>query len=196
MTAVYPDLVLVEFYNGTAWVDISAYVVGDIHGTRGLGGWQPTKRVAMLGTLIVVLNNKAKLFSPMGGDAARGLNTLTGFTRGAKIRVRILYRGSYYVRWMGRILTIDSDDKNWGNEHARVYATDWMDVPANFPMKRADIALDKTMDEAIALILARLSLQPEATDIDVGTFEFPAVFDGVKNRTMAIGELNKLALPE
>lgn len=196
MSAVYPDNVLVEFYNGSAWIDISAYVVGDITGQRGLGGWQPTQRVAMLGTLVLTLNNEGKLFSPMGGDAARGLNTLTGFTRGAKIRVRIFYRGGYYTRWIGRILTIDSDDKNWGLQHTRVYAVDWMDVPANFPMKKADISLNQTMDQALALILARLSIQPDDTDIDVGAYEFQAVFDNVKNQTMAIGEFNKLAMSE
>jgi len=196
MIAVYPDSVMVEFYNGSAWTDVSAYVVGDINGQSGLGGWQPDRRVAMLGTLNVTLNNKAKLFSPMGGDVVRGLNTLAGFQRGAKIRVRIQYGGSYYTRWSGRIMTIDSDDKNWGAARVRLLAVDWMDVPSSFPMKRADIALNQRMDQAITLILARLSIQPEDTDIDTGTFTFPAVFDNVKNKTMAIGELNKLALSE
>ena len=87
-TERYLDTIATEYYNGSAWVDISAYVVGDIKGNNGLGGWRPENRVAVLGTLNITLNNKSKYFSPMGGDTVRGLSTLTGFNKGAKIRIK------------------------------------------------------------------------------------------------------------
>lgn len=196
MTAEYLDSIVTEYYSGSAWVDITAYVVGDIKGNNGLGGWKPDQRVAALGTLNITLNNKNKIFSPMGGDSVRGLSTLTGFNRGAKIRITGTFRYVPKVIWIGRIMSIDSDDKNWGNEQVRLMAVDWMNVPVNYPMKGATIGLNKRIDEAMTLILARLSIQPEYTDFDTGSFTFPAIFDNVERKTMALSEFTKLANSE
>ena len=194
--AEYLDSVITEYYNGSAWVDITAYVVGDIKGNNGLGGWKPDQRVAILGILNITLNNKSKIFSPMGGDAVRGLSTLTGFNQGAKIRIRGPFNGRNDVIWTGRIMTIDSDDLNWGNEQVRLMAVDFMQIPVNYPMKGATIALNQRIDEAMVLILARLSVQPEDTDFDEGSFVFPAVFNNVQRKTMALSEFTKLANSE
>lgn len=195
-TEVYLDAITTEYYNGSAWVDISAYVVGDIKGDNGLGGWKPDQRVATLGTLNITLNNKSKYFSPMGGDSVRGLSTLTGFNKGAKLRILGTFHGLPYTIWTGRILSIDSDDLNWGNEQTRVMAADWMYVPTNYPMKGATIALNTRIDEAMTILLARLSIQPEATSFATGSFTFPAVFDNVQRKTMALSEFTKLANSE
>jgi hypothetical protein len=194
--AAYLDSIITEYYDGSAWVDISAYVVGDIKGNNGLGGWRPENRVSVLGMLNITINNKGKQFSPMGGDAVRGLSTLTGWNKGAKIRVRGVYRSTSYTIWTGRIASIDSDDLNWGNEQVRVMATDYMNVPTNYPMKGAAIELNKRIDEAMTTILARLSLQPEATSFDTGSITFPAVFDNVQRKTLALSEFTKLANSE
>lgn len=194
--AVYLESIITEYYDGSAWVDISQYVVDDIKGNNGLGGWRPENRVSVLGTLNITINNKSKQFSPMGGDSVRGLSTLTGWNKGAKIRVRGLYRSTYYTIWTGRIASIDSDDLNWGNEQVRVMAVDFMNVPVNYPMKGATIGTNKRIDEAMTTILSRLSLQPEDTDFDTGVFTFPAVFDDVKRKTMALSEFVKLANSE
>lgn len=194
--AEYLSAIITEYYSGSEWVDITQYVVGDIKGNNGLGGWRPESRVAVLGTLNITINNKSKQFSPMGGDAVRGLSTLTGWNKGAKIRVRGEYQGRNDVLWTGRIASIDSDDLNWGNEQVRVMATDWMNVPVSFPMKGATIALNKRIDEAMTSLLSRLSVQPEDTDFDTGVFTFPAVFDNVQRKTMALSEFTKLANSE
>jgi|JI10StandDraft_1071094.scaffolds.fasta_scaffold10668_6 hypothetical protein len=194
--AEYLEAITTEYYDGSAWVNITAYVVGDIKGNNGLGGWKPEMRVAVLGTLNITLNNKGKFFSPMGGDAVRGLSTLTGFNKGAKLRICGTYSGFVKDVWVGRIASIDSDDLNWGNEQTRIMAVDFMDIPTKFPMKGATIALDKRIDEAMALIMARLSIQPEATDFETGSFTFPAVFDNVQRKTMAMSEFTKLANSE
>jgi len=194
--AEYLDSTITEYYDGSAWVDISAYVVGDIKGNGGLGGWRPENRVAVLGILNITINNKSKQFSPMGGDSIRGLATLTGWNKGAKIRVRGTFRSLNEEIWTGRIASIDSDDLNWGNEQVRVMAVDYMNVPVNYPMKGAAIGLNKRIDEAMTTILSRLSLQPESTSFDTGVFTFPAVFDNVQRKTMALSEFTKLANSE
>lgn len=195
-TGEYLDSIVTEYYNGSAWVDISAYVVGDIKGNNGLGGWRPENRVAVLGTLNITINNKSKQFSPMGGDSVRGLSTLTGWNKGAKLRVRGTYRSLDEEIWTGRIASIDSDDLNWGNEQVRVMAVDYMSVPVNYPMKGSPILLNYRINGGVNAILARLSLQPEGTNIDTGVFTFPAVFDNVQRKTMALSEFTKLANSE
>lgn len=194
--AEYLDSIITEYHDGSDWVDISEYVVGDIKGNNGLGGWRPENRVSVLGTMNITINNKGKQFSPMGGDSVRGLSTLTGWNKGARIRVRGLYRLNYYIIWTGRIASIDSDDLNWGNEQVRVMAVDYVNTLVNFPMKGATIATNKRIDEAVTTILSRLSIQPRATDFDTGVFTFPAVFDNVQRKTMALSEFTKLANSE
>lgn len=193
---VYLDSITTEYHNGSAWVDITNYVVGDIKGNNGLGGWKPDQRVGTLGILNITLNNKAKLFSPMGGDTLRGLSTFTGFNKGAKIRIMGTFENVSKEIWIGRIISLDSDDKNWGNEQTRLMAVDWMNVPVNYPMKGANIALNQRIDQAMTLILSRLSIQPESTDFATGSFTFPAVFDNVQRKTMALSEFTKLANSE
>ncbi len=195
-TEQYLEAITTEYYDGSAWVDISAYVVGDIKGNNGLGGWRPENRVAVLGILNITLNNKSKIFSPMGGDSVRGLPTLTGWNKGARIRISGTFRSLNEIIWKGIIASIDSDDLNWGNEQARVTATDYMNVPVNYPMKGAAIGLNKRIDEAMTTIMSRLSQQPRATNFDTGSFTFPAVFDNVQRKTLALSEFTKLANSE
>lgn len=194
---VYLDSITTEYYNGSAWVDITNYVVGDIKGNNGLGGWKPDQRVGVQGILNLTLNNKAKYFSPMGGDTVRGLSTLAGFNKGAKIRIMGVFEGRPAdVIWIGRIMSIDSDDKNWGNEQTRLMAVDWMYVPSNYPMAKCYILLNHRINGGVNIILDRLSIQPEAENFDTGNFVFPAIYDNVKRNTMALSEFTKLANSE
>lgn len=194
--AAYPDSVILEFYNETQWVDISAYCVSDISGFHGFGSNTPEDRVATLGTLSFKLDNSKQFFSPMGGDVIKGLSTLDGFNKGAKIRIRVLYEDSDKVIWIGRINSINIDGGLFGNRRVKVIAEDWMDIPSRYPMKGSEILLDKKINEATNSILSRLSIQPESTNFDVGNNVFPAVFDNVKDRTKAVSEINKLSLSE
>jgi hypothetical protein len=191
----YPDTIVIEYYNGTAWADISAYVVSSLIGEQGLDDILES-RVGFLGSLQLELNNVGGLFMPMGGDAVKGLPTLTGFNKGAKIRVRATLGDYNKVLWTGRIDSLNADDGIWEEQRVKLFAVDWFDVATRFPMKGSDILLDKNLSEAMTALLARITIQPEATDIDTGTNTFPAVFEDVKDKTKAIAEINKLALSE
>jgi hypothetical protein len=192
--AVYPNTVTIEYYNGIQWVDISSYVVSDLKGNQGFE--DVFDRVAYLGLLELQLDNRGGLFMPMGGDAIRGLPTLTGFNKGAKIRVSVTISTHDKVVWIGRIDSLDADDGIWEEQRVRLLAVDWFDVASRFPMKGSDILLEKNINEAMESLLARMSIQPEDTDIDTGTTTFPAVFEDVKDKTKAIAEINKLTLSE
>jgi hypothetical protein len=194
--AVYPDRTIVEYHDGTDWVNISRYVVEDIKWTSGFASPSPDDRLAGLGTLELTLNNVDKLFTPYGGDTARGLSTLAGWKKGAKVRVRVEIKNKSWTMWVGRVADIKSDDGLWGNRRAHVICVDWMDVAARYPMKNSEILTDKTIDQAVEVILGRLSIQPEDTDLDRGKELLPAVFSNVKEKTKALSELNKLVMSE
>lgn len=190
---IYPSGQRIEYYNNTTWVDISSYVVSEINGNNGMSGNKPTDRVAMLGYFSFTLNNASNIFTPYRGGNAP---TLTGFNRGTKIRVSILINNVPVVFAFGRIDSISTDDTLWGNQHARINCMDWINVASNFPMKGAEIQINKTIDEAVTSMLTRVSIQPENTNFDTGVNVFPAVFSNVKDKTKAISEINKLALSE
>lgn len=192
--AKYPDSITIEFYNGSTWVDISSYVVSDLTGNQGFEN--QFDRVAYLGLLELELNNVNGLFMPMGGDSVRGLPTLTGFSKGSKIRVKATVGIYSKVIWTGRIDSLDADDNTVGEQRVRLLAVDWFDVATRFPMKGSDILLNKNLSESMEALLARISIQPESTDIDTGTVTFPAVFEDIKEKTKAISEINKLTLSE
>lgn len=194
--AYYPDSIIIEFYNGTTWVDISAYVVLDINGFSGHSTNSPIDRVASLGTLELTLDNRDKLFTPYGGDSLRGLSTLTGFNKGARIRLRVVAGIHNKVIWIGRIDSIKSDDGLWGEQRVHVFCVDWMDILSKFKMKSSSILLNKRINESIDNILSRVSIKPEAVNYDTGNNIFPAVFDNVKEKTKAMSEVNKLTLSE
>lgn len=196
MTAVYPTQTITEFYNGSNWIDISAYVVEDIKGVSGFSSNNPTNRMAGLGTLDLELNNVSNLFTVYGNDAARGLSTLTGWKRGAKIRVRTIVGGKSKPIWTGRIADIVSDDGTWGTRQAHVKCVDYIDILTRYSMKSTDILINQTVDSAATALLSLLPIQPEATLFDAGLETFPAVFSNIGEKTKALGELNKLMLSE
>lgn len=188
--------VYVEFYNGTSWVDISAYVTSDINYQGGFFNNDPTAYTAGSGMLTFDLNNKTKLFTVYGGDSVRGLSTLTGWNRGSKIRVRVVYLNFNQIVWAGFIQDIKSDDMTWGEQKAHVTCMDWIDIASNYSMKRSDILLNKNLGDGIASIVNRVALTPEGFISGTYTSTFPAIFDNVRSRTKAISEIDKLARSE
>jgi hypothetical protein len=194
--SVYPNSITVEYHDGTSWVDISRYMVSDIIGNSGMASPLPEDRVATLGILTLELNNEARLFTPYGGDAVRGIPTLTGWKKGTKVRISIVIGTISYPYWVGRIADLRSDSGTWGTRRVYVTLVDWMDVASRFPMRGSDIQLNKRIDEAATLLLDRLSIQPEGTDFDQGNEVLSAVFSNVKDKTKAMTELNKLTMAE
>jgi hypothetical protein len=192
--SIYPNTSL-EYYNGSSWTNITAYITSDIDGFSGMATSSPIDRVATLGTLEFELDNSGNLFTPYGGDAVRGLPTLTGFNKGAKVRLMTTLLISKVV-WFGRIDAIDTDDGTWGDRKVRIRCVDWISVASKFPMKAATLALNKKINEAMTTIMGRVAVQPEATSFSTGTNTFVSVFDNVGEKTKAIAEMNKLTLSE
>lgn len=192
---VFPS-VITEFFNGSAWVDISSYVVSDISGNGGFYSSDPSEFTASLGSSTFDLNNEGGLFTVYGGDSVRGFNTLAGWNRGTKIRHRLIYEGYDKEYWFGFVSDVVSDDGTWGDQRVHVTCSDWIDISARYPMKRSEILTDKTLADGVQSIVNRISVPPEGVDADPSTTTFDAIFDNVRSKTKALGEIDKLARSE
>jgi hypothetical protein len=193
---VFPSSVITEFHNGSVWVNVSDYVVSEISGEGGFSTPDPGDFTASLGSSSFDLDNSGGLFTVYGGDSRRGLNTLAGWRKGAKVRHRVIFAGRDKVVWFGFLDDVVSDDGTWGDQRVHVTCLDWIDVSARYPMKRSEILLDKTLADGVASIVSRISVSPEGVDSDPQTSEFPAIFDNVRSKTKALGEIDKLARSE
>ena len=195
-TPVFPSSVITEFHNGSTWVDISQYVVSDILGDGGFLSSDPSSFTAGLGTSTFDLNNSGGLFTVYGGDSVRGLNTLSGWQRGAKIRHRVIYDGHDKVVWLGFVGDVKSDAGTWGDQRVHVSCVDWLDVASRYPMKRSEILLNQTLADGAQSLVNRISVAPEGLNSDTSSTTFPSIFDNVKSQTKALAELDKLARSE
>lgn len=194
---VFPNSIITEYnISGSSWVDISAYVVSDIAGRGGFHSSDPTEFTAGLGSSTFDLDNSGELFTVYGGDNIRGLNTLSGWNKGTKVRHKVRYHHYEEVVWLGFVQDIISDDGTWGDQRVHVTCLDWIDVASRYPMKRSQILTDKNLGQGIQSIVDRVSKTPEG--IITGTYSttFEAIFDNVRSKTKAMGEIDKLARSE
>lgn len=196
MSVVYPSSVITEFWDGSDWFDISSYVVSEILCNGGFATGNPDEFTPSLGVCQFDLNNDGGLFTIYGGDSARGLDTLSGWVAGAKIRHRVSYGGFEKTVWFGFLREAVSDDGTWGDQRVHVTCYDWIDVVSRYPMKRSEILLDKTLLDGVQSVVDRISVSPEGVNGDTSYSTFPAIFDNVREKTKALGEIDKLARSE
>jgi len=78
----------------------------------------------------------------------------------------------------------------------KVEVRDYMEMLSNHEMYLPSFTTNKTMPDIVALIVANNVIFPLGTEYNDGDITFSTVFDTVKPKTMAITELNKLALSE
>lgn len=190
MTAAYADSNTFQAYTGAAWVDISAYVVGDVVADWGILSNSPADRMASVGAMVLTLNNDAGLFTPGGGSM------LTGWGRGVPVRWLVTFEGVQRVRFKGRVARISVPYDFQGLSTVSVNVVDWLDVAIKYPIFLQQVATDQTTADAARLVLAALDIQPDNTDIDEGAEILSSVFTTVGARTAAYTELSKLALSE
>jgi hypothetical protein len=168
-----------------SWVDISSYVVNDIELEYLISSPDADNQLAGIGRLSLVMNNGDGSFSPNGN-----------FQRGIGVRVRTVYDGYSKTRFLGKILNLDPDTLEWGDQYVRVTAVDWLHDAANYPSILPTLQEDMTVDDAVAYLLGLMSRQPESVEYKGGRETFDFVFDNLRNQTNAYTELNRLALSE
>jgi hypothetical protein len=175
------------------WTDISADVLTrSLSGRWGIYGTSHTSVLADIGELRFTLKNTTDKYNPDGASP------LSGWGAGVKIKEVFTYSGFPYVRFLGYIPKDGlrfSIGKSSAEAVAEVTALDWMKFATDTPIISPSIEENKTADEAITSILARVPF-PASGNLDTGTYTFPTVFDGTTQKTTAYSEFSRLAYSE
>jgi len=181
-----------EFYDSTnsLWVDISAYVLGDVSGFYGMANNDQIDRVASIGQMNLTLNNSEGKFTP--GTP----NCLSGFDYGSKIRLKVVYSNISFIRFLGHIGLINIDPGTFGKRTVSIVAYDWFDYANNEEVNISEIKYNQKIDDGVNYLVSLMEHQPENLETYVGDDIFPTLFDNVVSGGKVIGEFQKLALSE
>jgi hypothetical protein len=197
--SVYPDDWQVKFQKAGAWgayFDATADVL-DLRAYYGIKSTRHQDRTAQIGAMTFRLNNSAtnsqgirEYYSP---NSAGGLSLV----RGVQVFFYISYDNEHKYKFHGWIQSIRTDAGIYGPRSVTITAWDWMGVAANAEVDLLDVATNKTIDEAVPLVIAGLDgeiPEPKDTEYNTGQSTFPSVFDASSGKVL--GEINKLVLSE
>lgn len=185
---VYPDSIKVEIFT-TTWVDISAYVVGDIVGSYGIMSNDPIELVASTGRLKLTLND-------VGGQFNFGATKISGWDTGIPLKLTITYGGEPVIKWYGHITKIKPNNNPWGERIAEIVVSDWLEYASTYPVRLEAVQYNKRIEEGVEVLVQGIPVKPLLKTYDRGIDTFPTLFDTSKEATRATSEFNKLALSE
>lgn len=184
------DSIRTEIYVNDDWLDISQYVVEDMDTDWGILGNTPSDKMASVGGLKLKLNNTNGEFTQ------NGTNVISGWDKGIQLRIVFTFEGKSFVKFKGRIGRINLPYTYEGLEVVPIVVYDWFDISIRYPFKLAGIETNKTIDEAVQIILDALPIQPDAISMDISSDEMNSVFSSTTENGTAYRELEKLALSE
>lgn len=167
------------------WSDMSSFVVGDIVGEYLTSKPDANSMLASSGRLEMVVDNESGNFSPN-----------QYFQRGTPVRVRTVYDGVSKTKFQGKILYLDPDTLEWGDQYVRVTVNDWLRDAVEYPVILPQLQQDIRANQAVSYLLSLMTTQPESVIYHAGREVFEFCFDTVQKNTRAYNELSKIALSE
>jgi len=185
------DIISYQFYRALKgiWLDISDYVIGDVNGFMGIPGYGPMDRIAARGTIHFTLKNTDNAFTP------NHINCILGFEKGTKFKLVITHNGLSSTLFYGTIEDIlpEKIGLHW---YTHVTAYDYIYKLATHDLQLPAYTTNKSIDEAVPLVIANMPIAPISTDYNAGQDTFPYIFDSMQDKTIALQELAKLAHSE
>lgn len=186
-------------FDGVNWTNFIRDTAGDINCEYAIPGNGPMDRMGQPGVLTFSLRNSKANSAGLEGYYTPGHpNCRSGFAAGLEVRVAFTLDGLSVQKWTGIIPAdgIQSPTTIAGNL-TRVTVKDWFFHAGNHLMSGFPFAQDKTLMEAVPLILANMDLQPPGTpDYATGESTFAYVGDTITSQTTALAELAKLVQSE
>lgn len=191
MNSINPESIKWYYHTGSAWSEITQYV---LHRSSWRGGWgmksnRYTDRLAGTGVLTITLNSYNGRFDP------DSVNCLTGWRKNAQVKLVITFDGQAYTRFYGYVDTIKLDYDH-GDYTASVSIVDWMAYAYKRTLKESSIETYRRGGYAVDKIVDAVGVTPLATQYSDGDYEFEAIFDSLTTTTKAATELNKIVLSE
>lgn len=184
---------------GGGWTDVADDVREEaVVCDYGIDGSDPADRVARTGQLTCALDNSEYnsgstlgYYAPFHADRRSGF----GYDIGARLVFR--FRGVNYYKFRGQLSDIAVAPGRYGSRLTRIQAVDYMDDLARTPVPDLAAQTGKRADEIIAIILAAISAQPAAQDLEPGVDTFTWALDGGTGQQNTVREeLQKLCLSE
>jgi hypothetical protein len=128
--ALQPIYGMVEFeLNGfmNGWVDVTADVIGDIRGSRGMQGSTAKDRVAKVGIMTLIMNNSEQNSAGKLGYYTHGhVNCRTGFEPSMGVRFSIVIGGVAVPQFTGRLQKIAPTTNVYGERRSFLVVVDFM----------------------------------------------------------------------
>jgi hypothetical protein len=127
-----------------------------------------TDRVADVGTFDFALDNSTGNLGGLLGyyspDKAGGLGSLIG----TKVRVKILYSGTYYYKFFGKISKVTPITGMYKERYVAVQAVDYMNELLVHNMLLVPVQTGKRGNELLTTVVANLPTPPQATSYATG----------------------------
>ncbi len=165
---------------GAGWTavtnDVRAQV--PIRWRYGIPGSQLTDRVASPGALTFALNNSTRNSGGLLGYYSPGhANCRSGFALGINVRFSIVYSGTTYRKFHGRLSSIAPVAGQYGSRLSLCVVYDWIDEASRAKLKRVAIQIGKRADEILTTIMTAMSRQPVSTTFGTGRDTYPYALD-------------------
>ena len=142
------------------------------------------RSVAGAGTLTFALNNSATNSAQLRGYySPAGPYVRGGWQLGIRVRVSLQdpATSTWYVRFVGSIVTMTAEPGIYGSRRVLVQATDWLDEAARARVSGLTTQISKRSDEIVSLLIANVTRQPEATSIATGRDTFAYALDTARD---------------
>jgi hypothetical protein len=184
MAAPTPKVELELAGRGNGWTAITSDVMTPLRIAYGIQGSGPTDRTASAGSCTLTLNNSASnsarlmgYYSP-GGTFARA-----GFALGIRVRVQLQdpATSTWYVRFIGSIVSIKPIPGAYGPRTVQVIATDWIDEAARATVSGLATQLNKRSDQILTTLIGNVPRTPEAQSLATGRDTYAYALDTARD---------------
>ncbi len=200
---VYPSAIALEMELAgvgagwtNVWSDVAEY--SPVQFRYGILGNTIEDRVAAPGDLTFALKNDQLNSARLLGYYSPGnANCRVGFATGINVRLKITYSGTTYVKFHGRISSIQPLPGKNSDRATLVVVNDWMDEADRAKLKRVPIQVNQRSDQIFSTLVTAMTRQPVSTTVGVGRDTYVFALDGSPEEGLGVlDEFQRLALSE
>lgn len=178
------------------WTDVTTHVLMGMSWHYGMQSPDPLDRLAGSGTLTFVLDNSASNPAAVLGYWSPGhANCRAGFTIDIPVQVQLVYSGTTYTKFWGRLAVIDPAPGQRLERQTRVIAHDYMHLLSTTDVREIAPQLNKTEVQLLQAVIEALppSVQPMAfSGIAADTYVY--AFDDLGGGKKAADALKRVLL--
>lgn len=170
------------------WTNISTDVFGEVAARYGIANNGPADCVAETGQISFKLNNSSRNSgSTLGWYSPASSSVRSGWTYGIPVRWTVTYSGVDYVRFRGKVGSIDPVPGRYQAPYVNVVGYDGMRDLMTADARQTTVQVNKLESELLTALLDALPTdsQPVARNIATGIDTYPYAFDDVGSGTKA-----------